>query len=138
MYLQFRKPEILRALAALSYSRPTQIQSRSLNIILGMQNHLVAQAQSGSGKTACFVLALLNAVKPQKEYIQGLCIAPTIELARQIHVVVEKLGQFLPLRIACTVMKESFKGKSVPHLVIGTPGTLKSAIKAKELNGKIR
>ncbi|KAK2721543.1 hypothetical protein QYM36_003739, partial [Artemia franciscana] len=60
---------------------------------LGPQN-MIAQSQSGTGKTAAFVIAMLSRVEPSEKYPQVLCLSPTLELALQIGQVVKKIGQF--------------------------------------------
>lgn len=56
---------------------------------------MIAQSQSGTGKTATFLLAMLNRVDPDKKFPQCICLAPTYELARQIGEVAEKMAKFL-------------------------------------------
>lgn len=58
--------------------------------------NLIAQAQSGTGKTATFVLTMLSRVVPSNKWPQCLCLAPTYELAMQIGQVVKKMSEFLP------------------------------------------
>jgi len=56
--------------------------------------NMIAQSQSGTGKTAAFVIAMLSRVEPSEKYPQVLCLSPTLELALQIGQVVKKIGQF--------------------------------------------
>ena len=56
---------------------------------------MIAQSQSGTGKTAAFVLAMLSRVDSTKPYPQALCLSPTLELAQQTGKVLEKMGKFL-------------------------------------------
>ncbi|KAM9369935.1 ATP-dependent RNA helicase DDX25 [Phaethornis superciliosus] len=94
---------------------------------LPLPQNLIAQSQSGTGKTAAFVLAMLSRVNAAEKHPQCLCLAPTYELALQIGHVVETIGRFCPdLRVTYAV-----RGKRVPRgtvleeqLVIGTPGTV--------------
>ena len=57
---------------------------------------MIAQSQSGTGKTAAFVLAMLSRVDPTKDYPQVLCLSPTYELAVQTGEVAAKMAQFCP------------------------------------------
>lgn len=57
---------------------------------------MIAQSQSGTGKTAAFVLAMLSRVDPTKAYPQVLCLSPTYELAIQTGEVAAKMSQFCP------------------------------------------
>lgn len=61
---------------------------------------MIAQSQSGTGKTATFLLAMLSRVDPNLEQCQCLCLAPTRELALQIASVVRKMSRFMP-NISC-------------------------------------
>lgn len=58
--------------------------------------NLIAQAQSGTGKTAAFVLTMLSRIVPERKWPQCICLAPTYELAVQIGQVVCEMSQFLP------------------------------------------
>jgi ATP-dependent RNA helicase DDX19/DBP5 len=57
---------------------------------------MIAQSQSGTGKTAAFVLTMLSRVDPSMSCPQALCLSPTLELARQTGEVVMKMGKFCP------------------------------------------
>lgn len=72
--------------------------------------NLIAQAQSGTGKTATFVLTMLSRVVPSNKWPQCLCLAPTYELAMQIGQVVKKMSEFLPeIKIRYAVKGERSK-----------------------------
>jgi len=71
---------------------------------------LIAQSQSGTGKSAVFVLAMLSRVDPRLKYPQALCIAPTYELALQVGDVIKQIGQFCPeIQVAISVRGEMCK-----------------------------
>ncbi len=121
------KPELLKGLYSMGFTKPSKIQETALpNLLNDPPQNLIAQSQSGTGKTAAFVLAMLSRIDPTLEYPQALCLAPTMELASQIHDVVSQMGQFVSnLKIALGI-----KGKHVPkfvplkeQIIIGTPGT---------------
>lgn len=57
---------------------------------------MIAQSQSGTGKTAAFVLTMLSRVVPENKWPQCLCLAPTYELAMQIGQVVKEMSYFMP------------------------------------------
>uniref|UniRef100_A0A8B9Q9K8 Helicase ATP-binding domain-containing protein n=1 Tax=Apteryx owenii TaxID=8824 RepID=A0A8B9Q9K8_APTOW len=89
--------------------------------------NLIAQSQSGTGKTAAFVLAMLSRVTAAERHPQCLCLAPTFELAMQIGRVVEKMGQFCPnIRVIYAVQGNRVAPGTVlqEQIVIGTPGTV--------------
>jgi len=66
---------------------------------------LIAQAQSGTGKTASFVLCMLSRADPKLAAPQCLCVVPTRELARQIAEVIQAMGKFTKLQ-TCLVIKD--------------------------------
>lgn len=82
------RPELLSALAAMRFNRPSKIQAASLPVILGRgglkRQSFIGQAQSGSGKTGAFVLGFLEQLTPDA-FVQALVVAPTMELAEQIY-----------------------------------------------------
>ncbi|KAF6288478.1 hypothetical protein mRhiFer1_009185 [Rhinolophus ferrumequinum] len=94
---------------------------------LRLPQNLIAQSQSGTGKTAAFVLAMLSRVEPAERYPQCLCLSPTYELALQTGKVIEQMGRFHPeLKLAYAVRGNKLeRGQKISeHIVIGTPGTV--------------
>uniref|UniRef100_A0A8C6FQE8 RNA helicase n=1 Tax=Moschus moschiferus TaxID=68415 RepID=A0A8C6FQE8_MOSMO len=94
---------------------------------LRLPQNLIAQSQSGTGKTAAFVLAMLSRVEPAERYPQCLCLSPTYELALQTGRVIEQMGRFHPeLKLAYAVRGNKVeRGQKISeHIVIGTPGTV--------------
>jgi len=92
--------------------------------ILFYQN-MIAQSQSGTGKTAAFVLAMLSRVDVTKHWPQVLCLCPTFELAIQIGEVADNMAQFCPdIKIRYAVRGEILdrSTKLDEHIIIGTPG----------------
>uniref|UniRef100_A0A8C5AFQ7 RNA helicase n=1 Tax=Gadus morhua TaxID=8049 RepID=A0A8C5AFQ7_GADMO len=94
---------------------------------LRLPQNLIAQSQSGTGKTAAFVLAMLSHVDPNKKYPQCLCVSPTYELALQTGKVIEQMGKHYPevqLVYAIRGNKLQRGMKLQEQIVIGTPGTM--------------
>ena len=98
-------PELLRAVDARGYKRPTPVQSLAIPPIL-LGGDLMARAQTGTGKTAGFTLPLLQRLsessrgKCQKRHVRALILTPTRELAAQVHESVRAYGRYLPLSSA--------------------------------------
>ncbi|GJD06166.1 Eukaryotic initiation factor 4A-I [Galdieria sulphuraria] len=121
------RDELLRGIFAHGFEKPSEIQKRGiLPIVKGRDT--IAQAQSGMGKTATFVVGILQNVDTSFQKVQALILAPTRELAQQIQRVVNELGDFMSVRChACIggtrVMDDirTFQ-ENVPHVVVGTPG----------------
>jgi len=120
------KDELLRGIYAYGFERPSAIQQRG--IIPVIKGHdCIAQAQSGTGKTATFSIAILQKIDITLNSVQALILAPTRELAQQIQKVVIALGDFMNVEChACiggTNVREDMKRlESGVHVVVGTPG----------------
>ncbi|KAG8320382.1 ATP-dependent RNA helicase ddx25 [Homalodisca vitripennis] len=87
--------------------------------------NMIAQSQSGTGKTAAFVLAMLSRVDATKSHPQVLCLSPTYELAIQIGDVAIRMGQFCPeIKIRFAIRGEKVPKRTIltEHILIGTPG----------------
>jgi ATP-dependent RNA helicase RhlE len=92
--------ELLRAIAAQGYARPTPIQSKAIPAILGGHD-VLAGAQTGTGKTAAFTLPLLHLLsqtRTRRSLPRALVLTPTRELAAQVGASVRTYGRHLPLR----------------------------------------
>ncbi|XP_002708662.1 ATP-dependent RNA helicase DDX25 [Oryctolagus cuniculus] len=122
------KEELLKGIYAMGFNRPSKIQEMALPMMLAHPpQNLIAQSQSGTGKTAAFVLAMLSRVNASELFPQCLCLAPTYELALQTGRVVEQMGKFC---VDVQVMY-AIRGNRIPRgtevtkqIVIGTPGTV--------------
>ena len=85
---------------------------------------MIGQSQSGTGKTAAFVLTMLSRIDYSIKAPQAICIAPTRELAAQIMLVVEKMGQFTPVTKFFASKGAQFSGEKIEaQLLVGTVGT---------------
>uniref|UniRef100_A0A5F8GBP1 RNA helicase n=1 Tax=Monodelphis domestica TaxID=13616 RepID=A0A5F8GBP1_MONDO len=122
------KPQLLQGVYAMGFNRPSKIQENALPMMLAEPpQNLIAQSQSGTGKTAAFVLAMLSQVEPLNRYPQCLCLSPTYELALQTGKVIEQMGKFYPeLKLAYAVRGNKLeRGQKISEqIVIGTPGTV--------------
>ena len=76
--------DFIKGLEGLKITHPTEIQELTIPILLNSNTDLVAQAQTGTGKTAAFGLPLLQKINASLNHIQGLILCPTRELAQQI------------------------------------------------------
>ena len=99
---------------------------------------VIAQAQSGTGKTATFSISVLQKIDPAVKACQALILAPTRELAQQIQKVVVALGDFIGIEChACiggTSVRDDMKAlQDGPHIVVGTPGRVQDMIQRRFL-----
>ena len=99
---------------------------------------VIAQAQSGTGKTATFSISVLQKIDPNLKACQALILAPTRELAQQIQKVVVAIGDFMSVEChACiggTNVREDMKAlQDGPQVVVGTPGRVQDMIQRRVL-----
>ncbi|KAI1418521.1 DEAD-domain-containing protein [Hypoxylon sp. FL1857] len=130
--------EITRALSALRFSKPSKVQERALPLMLAdPPQNMIAQSQSGTGKTAAFVITVLARVDHSKPtQPQALLLAPSRELARQIETVVVQIGQFLPNLAVAAAIPGSIPrdGRVDKSIVVGTPGTVMDLIRRRQFD----
>lgn len=120
------KSDLLRGVYAYGFERPSAIQQRAIMPIITGRD-CIAQAQSGTGKTATFSVSILQRIDTSVKKTQALILAPTRELAQQIQKVVVALGDYLNVDChACVggtaVREDMAKLNDGPHVVVGTPG----------------
>jgi translation initiation factor 4A len=132
------KEQLLRGIYAYGFEKPSAIQQRA--IIPCIRGHdVIAQAQSGTGKTATFSIAILQQLDITLKECQSLVLAPTRELAQQIQKVVIALGDYLEAQChACiggtNVREDIHRLSSGVHVVVGTPGRVFDMINRRALN----
>lgn len=131
------KENLLRGIYSYGFEKPSAIQQRGIKPILDGCD-TIGQAQSGTGKTATFVISSLQLINYDIVACQALILAPTRELAQQIQKVVLALGDYLNVKChACvggTVVREDIdKLKQGVHMVVGTPGRVHDMIEKKHL-----
>jgi translation initiation factor 4A len=120
------KEELLRGIYAYGFEKPSAIQQRAI-VPLSQKKDIIAQAQSGTGKTATFTIGILQQVDPTLNECQALILAPTRELAQQIHKVVTSLGEYMRIRChpcigGTNVRNDIAELQKGAHVVVGTPG----------------
>jgi len=131
------KAELLRGIYAYGFERPSAIQQRA--IVPVVKGHdVIAQAQSGTGKTATFSISILEKLDSSKRGTQALILAPTRELAQQIQKVVVALGDYMNVEcMACVggtnVREDMAKLQEGVHVVVGTPGRVFDMINRRAL-----
>jgi translation initiation factor 4A len=118
--------DLLRGIYAYGFEKPSAIQQRAI-LPLTKGRDIIAQAQSGTGKTATFTIGILQQLDFNSTECQALLLAPTRELAQQIQKVVLALGDYLGVRChACIggtrVRDDITKLQAGVHVVVGTPG----------------
>lgn len=134
------REDLLRGVYAYGFEKPSAIQQRA--IMPCIKGHdVIAQAQSGTGKTATFAVSILERMDPSVKECQALVLAPTRELANQIQKVILALGDYMHADChACiggTNVREDLQrlGNGV-QVVVGTPGRVFDMINRKALSTK--
>jgi len=119
---------VLKALEDMGFETPTPIQEQAIPILLDSDLDFVGQAQTGTGKTAAFVIPLLENLSARSRSVQALILTPTRELANQIQEEIKKLGKYTKIKSTC-VYGGSPYNKQIkalkddrPQIVVGTPG----------------
>lgn len=131
------KEDLIRGIYAYGFERPSAIQQRAiLPIVKGRD--VIAQAQSGTGKTATFSISALQQVDIRLRETQVLILSPTRELAGQIQKVVLALGDYMNVQChACiggtNIGEDIRKLDHGQHIVSGTPGRVFDMIKRRNL-----
>lgn len=130
---------VLRGIFSYGYEDPSPIQKRAICPMMTNRD-LIAQAQSGTGKTATFSIGSMSRIKLASNQVQVLCLSPTRELAQQTADVYKGIGEFLTgLKVALLVGGDSVDDnirtlkRDTPHVAIGTPGRVFDMIRRRAL-----
>jgi len=128
---------LLRGIYSYGFEKPSAIQQRGIKPILDGRD-TIGQAQSGTGKTATFVIGVLQRIDYTLKACQGLILAPTRELANQIQKVALALGDYNNVKChACiggtSVRDDIDKLREGQHIIVGTPGRVYDMIGKRNL-----
>ena len=133
---------LLKAITELQFVAPTEIQNKTIPLLLSHTTDLVGLAKTGTGKTAAFGLPLLQLIDTNSPIVQALILVPTRELGHQIFSNLEAFAKYLPeVSIAATCggipIKPQIERLAVPtHIVVATPGRLIDLIQRKAIHLK--
>ena len=110
----------------IGWTEPTPVQARGIPILM-RGTDLIVQAKTGSGKTAAYLLPIIQTVVRKNDWSQALVLVPTRELARQVYEVLKNLTQDLPIRTALVYGGVGYGEQNAAlrggaHIVVGTPG----------------
>ncbi|AEO62434.1 uncharacterized protein THITE_2106580 [Thermothielavioides terrestris NRRL 8126] len=130
--------QINDGLLAMNFKKPSKIQEKALPLMLSNPpRNMIAQSQSGTGKTAAFVLTVLSRVDfTQPTQPQALLLAPSRELARQIQGVIKTIGQFCENLIVEAAIPGSISRETgvKASAVVGTPGTVLDLVRRRQFD----
>lgn len=129
------KPGLLKALAEMKYTTATDIQSKVIKLTLDGHN-IVGQSQTWTGKTAAFLVPLLQKIDTNQRGLQALILAPTRELVNQIGEEIFNLTKYYRVNATCVygwasqVVQKKNLSKG-PNIIVATPGRLLDFINQK-------
>lgn len=132
--------DLVKGLDELGIVKPSDIQKEVIPVLLNQNTDIVAQAQTGTGKTAAFGLPLLQSIDPNNESIQGLILSPTRELGQQIAKQLFKFTKYTD-----KIFTEAVYGgakielqinalRRKTHIVVATPGRLIDLVNRKAID----
>lgn len=136
---QFKlKEEIIKGIKDLYYLEPTPIQKQAIPLALEGKD-LIGQAQTGTGKTAAFVIPMLQKIDTTINDIQGLIMTPTRELAIQITEDVKDLSKHMDIKVISLhggrdIQAQMNKLSNKVHIVVGTPGRILDHMRRETLH----
>ena len=130
--------ELLRAIVDLGFESPSEVQEASIPIILEGRD-VLAQAQTGTGKTASFGIPIIEGMEEDADDLQALVLVPTRELARQVSEELKKLSKYkkfikiVPIYGGADMGKQLRDLKKGASIVVGTPGRVMDHMKRKTI-----
>lgn len=134
----FLKRELLMGIFEAGFERPSPVQEEAIPIALAGRD-ILARAKNGTGKTAAFVIPVLEKVDSNKKAIQAVILVPTRELALQTSQVCRDLGKHLGLQVMISTGGSNLKDDilrlyNTVHILIATPGRLLDMVQKKAAN----
>ena len=134
------KTLLLRGIYANGFEKPSPIQKQAI-LPLFAKRDVIAQAQSGTGKTACFSISALELIDTSQRVTQAMILSPTRELSIQTKKVIDSIGSLFPdlctqLLIGGTSTDDNIQllREKTPQIVIGCPGRIHDMLKRKRLS----
>jgi len=133
------RPEIVKAIGELGFESPTPIQAECIPFLIENSNDLIANAQTGTGKTAAFGLPILENISAGDLFVQAIILAPTRELTNQITKDLKNYSKYLsavqivPVYGGASMDTQIRELKRGGQVVVGTPGRVRDLIKRKVL-----
>jgi superfamily II DNA/RNA helicase len=134
--------DIMRGVYSYGFDSPSVIQRKALLTMFDRRD-IIAQAQSGTGKTGVFTIGVLQNINPELNKTQGLIMAPTRELAKQIYEVISSIGsvnkniKYHLLIGGTSTDDDAFELKNnTPHIIVGCPGRVYDMMRRNNIIAK--
>ena len=133
-------PKLLRGIFAYGFEKPSPIQKKAI-LPMNSGRDIIAQAQSGTGKTGCFSIGTLMRIDVTKETTQAIILSPTHELTYQTKNVIDSIGSFMKNLTTKSLIGgvsldndiKYFK-YNTPHIVLGCPGRIHDMLKRRRID----
>lgn len=130
-------PALMKSVLKMGFEEATPIQAETIPLSLANKD-LIGQAQTGTGKTAAFGIPLIEKIDKDSDFIQGMVIAPTRELAIQVSEELYKIGYGKKIRVLAIyggqdISRQIRALKKRPHIIVGTPGRVLDHINRKTM-----
>ena len=131
------KENILRGVYSYGFEKPSIIQHKAIPVLMSGKD-VIAQAQSGTGKTGAFSIGSLNNIDDKMNDTQVIILSPTRELADQTYNVINELSNYTDIRsckvIGGTRIQECIQDlRKIPHSIVGTPGRILDMMQKKHI-----
>ena len=132
------KNKLLRGIYAYGFENPSIIQKKAIVPMIN-KHDMIAQAQSGTGKTGAFTISTLQLIDETKNETQAIILAPTRPLARQIKTVFTNIGRMMKINVHLliggtkTENDISILSKITPHIIVGCPGRIHDMIRRRHV-----
>jgi superfamily II DNA/RNA helicase len=142
--MEFLNYDLMRGIFDYGFQNPSKIQNLTIQDIYDGYD-IIAQSQSGTGKTGAFTIGALSVIDITQNHPQVLILATTRELATQIHFVISNISKFMDIKIALAIggtqmsndnNRNPYKHIRNSHIIIGTPGRVYDYINRKAFNPK--
>lgn len=131
------KENLLRGIYSYGFETPSKIQSYAIPYMIKRKD-IIAQSQSGTGKTGAFTIGLLSIIDETKLYPQAIVLCNTHELATQIQTVIQELGKYLGVKTGLLIggvpMTKNIEDIKSCQVLVGTPGRIKKMLELNYIN----
>lgn len=138
------KKQLLRGIYAYGFEKPSYVQKCGI-VPLSQGKDIIAQSQSGTGKTGTFTIGVLQRIDTNLDEVQGIILSPTRELAKQTYNVITSLGSFMGVRVKELIgghrgydnySEEGGENVGGPQIIVGTPGKVLDETYRERINVK--
>ena len=133
--------DYIKGLKELGIKSPTEIQEKTIPVLLNSKTDLIGLAQTGTGKTAAFGIPVLQAINPENKNVQALILSPTRELVQQIKKQLFKFTKYVDKKIFVEAVfggekidKQISSLRRTTHIIVATPGRLADLLDRREIS----